>query len=149
MQHIRTLLYRCEISSGEIVELQHRVVSHTKPVLETIQGHTRASPTVQVDKTRWREDGANGSIWSACTPTLRYDEDHRSRSGGSVKELIGPGFAGLFGSDFYAGDNSHQGLHQRGFGPFPARYPPSEEGPGSGGTPVLSPADQSPVGGGR
>lgn len=107
------ILYGCEISTGEIVELLRRVVSHAKPVLEEIQGQIRASPAVQADETGWREDGENGYIWSACTPTLRYYEYHHSRRGEIVKELIGPDFAGVLGSDFYAGYNSHQGLHQR------------------------------------
>jgi len=116
VRQIRALLlmvYGCEISTGEIVELLHRVASHAEPVLETIKGQIRASPAVQADETGWREDGENGYIWSACTPTLRYYEYHHSRSGEIVKKLIGPNFAGVLGSDFYAGYNSHQGLHQR------------------------------------
>jgi transposase len=107
------ILYRCEISTGEIVELLHRVVSHAKPVLERIKGQIRASPAVQADETGWREDGENGYIWSVCTPTLRYYEYHHSREGAIVKQLIGPNFVGVLGSDFYAGYNTHQGLHQR------------------------------------
>jgi transposase len=78
-----------------------------------ITGQIRARPAVQADETGWREDGENGYIWSMCTPTLRYYESHHSRSGDLVTELIGPDFAGVLGSDFYAGYNSHQGLHQR------------------------------------
>jgi transposase len=116
VRQIRALLLilsGCEISTGEIAELLHRVVSHAQPVLEAIKGQIRASPAVQADETGWREDGENGYVWSACTPTLRYYEYHHSRSGDIVKELIGPDFAGVLGSDFYAGYNSHQGLHQR------------------------------------
>ena len=116
VRQIRTLLlilYGCQISTGEIVELLHRVVKHAQPVLEAIKGQIRASPAVQADETGWREDGENGSIWSACTPSLRYYEYHHSRSGEIVKELIGLDFPGVLGSDFYAGYNSHQGLHQR------------------------------------
>lgn len=116
VRHIRAVLvifYGCQISRGEIVELLHRVGHHAKPLLETIKGQIRASPAVQADETGWREDGENGYIWTACTPTLRSDEYHHSPSGDIVKELIGPDFAGVLGSDFYAGSNSHQGLHQR------------------------------------
>lgn len=116
VRHIRTLLLilsQCEISTGEIVELLHRLVNHAKPVLETIKGEIQARSAVQADETGWREDGENGYIWSACTPTLRYYEYHHSRSGDIVKALIGPAFTGVLGSDFYAGYNSHQGLHQR------------------------------------
>lgn len=113
IQALLLILYGCEISTGEIVELLHRVVKHAQPVLEAIKGQIRASPAVQADETGWREDGENGYIWSACTPSLRYYEYHHSRSGEIVKKLIGPDFAGVLGSDFYAGYNTHQGLHQR------------------------------------
>lgn len=116
VRQIRALLlivYSCEISTGEIVELLHRVVSHAEPMLKSIKGQIRASPAVQADETGWREDGENGYIWSVCTPLLRYYEYYHSRSGEIVKKLIGPDFAGVLGSDFYAGYNSHQGLHQR------------------------------------
>ena len=61
----------------------------------------------------WREDGINGYIWAVSTPTLCYYEYHHSRAGEVIKELIGEEFCGVLGSDFYAGYNSHQGLHQR------------------------------------
>jgi len=68
---------------------------------------------VQADETGWREDGLNGYIWSLSTPTLRYYEYHHSRGGEVVKHLVGDNFQGVLGSDFYAGYNIHQGLHQR------------------------------------
>jgi len=110
---VRHLLSGCEISTGEIVELLHRVVTHAKPVREAITGQSRASPAVQADETGWREDGEHGSIWSAWTPTLRSDEDHHARSGDIVKEWIGPDVAGVLGSDVSAGSNRHHGLHHR------------------------------------
>src|SRR2546421_12062119 len=73
----------------------------------------RASPAVQADETGWREDGINGYIWSASTPTLRYYEYHHSRGHEVVEALLGPDFQGVLGSDFYAAYNVHQGLHQR------------------------------------
>jgi transposase len=64
-------------------------------------------------RTGWREDGLNGYIWSVSTPSVRYYEYHHSRAGEVVKRLIGDEFSGVLGSDFYAGYNIHQGLHQR------------------------------------
>jgi Transposase IS66 family len=40
-------------------------------------------------------------------------EYHHSRAGEVVKSLIGEKYQGVLGSDFYAGYNTHQGLHQR------------------------------------
>ncbi len=116
LRHIRDLLralHGFEVSLGEIVELLHRISTHAQPVLAALLTEIRASPAVQADETGWREDGKNGSIWSVSTPTVRYYEYHHSRAGEVVKRLIGDEFAGVLGSDFYAGYNIHQGLHQR------------------------------------
>ena len=101
------------VSVGEIVELLHRIKHHVQPTLDALKEEIRASPAVQADETGWREDGSNGYIWSVSTPSVRYYEYHHSRAGEVVKQLIGSEFEGVLGSDFYAGYNIHQGLHQR------------------------------------
>jgi transposase len=106
-------LYGVVISAGEISEVLHRLVAHAQPQLDALKTHLQASPAVQADETGWREDGQNGSIWSLSTPSIRYYEYHHSRGGNVVKALIGEEFEGVLGSDFYAGYNVHQGLHQR------------------------------------
>jgi transposase len=106
-------LHGVTISSGEIVELLHRLKAQMQPQLAALKMQIRARPAVQADETGWREDGTNGYIWSVSTPDIRYFEYHHSREGKVIKELIGEDYGGVLGSDFYAGYNSHQGLHQR------------------------------------
>jgi transposase len=106
-------LHGVTISSGEIVELLHRLKQQMQPQLDALKMQIRASPAIQADETGWREDGSNGYIWSVATPSIRYYEYHHSRAGEVVKSLIGEDFGGVLGSDFYAGYNIHQGLHQR------------------------------------
>lgn len=106
-------MHAVSISTGEIVELLHRVKAQMQPQLETLQAEIRASPAIQADETGWREDGINGYIWSVCTPLIRYYEYHHSRGGEVVKRLIGEDYGGVLGSDFYGGYNIHEGLHQR------------------------------------
>ena len=106
-------LHGVTISSGEIVELLHRMKAQMQPQLDALKTEIRASPAVQADETGWREDGSNGYIWSVSTPSVRYYEYHHSRAGEVVKHLIGEDYDGVLGSDFYAGYNIHQGLHQR------------------------------------
>src|SRR2546421_4890545 len=106
-------LHGVRISSGEIVELLHRIKAQLQPHLAALKREIRASPAVQADETGWREDGTNGYIWSVSTPSIRYYEYHHSRGGEVVKELIGKDFCPVLGRDFYAGYNSHEGLHQR------------------------------------
>ncbi|MEO9060389.1 MAG: IS66 family transposase [Ktedonobacteraceae bacterium] len=113
IRELLSTLHGFEVSIGEIVEVLHRLVTHAQPVLDDLKTTIRASPAVQADETGWREDGENGYIWSVCTPTIRYYEYHHSREGEVVKGLIGDEFQGVLGSDFYAGYNIHQGLHQR------------------------------------
>jgi transposase len=114
-------LHGVRMSMGEIVELLHRLTEQMQPQLEALKREIRASPAVQADETGWREEGENGSLWRACTPTIRYDEYHHSRGGEVVKELIGQDDGGVLGSDLYSGYNVHQGLHQRGSGAFLTR----------------------------
>ncbi len=106
-------LHGFEVSTGEIVELLHRIRHHAQPMLDDLRAEIRASPAVQADETGWREDGSNGYIWSVSTPSVRYYEYHHSRAGEVVKQLIGEDFEGVLGSDFYGGYNIHEGLHQR------------------------------------
>lgn len=106
-------LHQVTISIGEIVELLHRIKDQMQPQIDALKKQVRASPAVQADETGWREDGENGYIWSVSTPTIRYYEYHHSRAGAVIKKLIGEDFAGVLGSDFYAGYNIYQGLHQR------------------------------------
>ena len=113
LREVMRQVYGLQVSIGEIVELLHRLREYAQPVLDGLKGEIRSSPAVQADETGWREDGINGYIWSVSTPQIRYYEYHHSRSGAVVKQLIGEEFAGVLGSDFYAGYNSHQGLHQR------------------------------------
>jgi transposase len=113
LREVMRQVYGLEVSIGEIVELLHRIREHAQPVLDGLKGEIRSSPAVQADETGWREDGINGYIWSVSTPQIRYYEYHHSRAGAVVKQLIGDEFQGVLGSDFYAGYNIHQGLHQR------------------------------------
>ena len=106
-------LHGVTISSGEMVELLHRLKDQMQPQLDALKMQIRASPAVQADETGWREDGTHGYIWSVATPSIRYYEYHHSRAGEVVTSLIGDDFGGVLGSDFYAGYNIHQGLHQR------------------------------------
>src|SRR5713226_6806118 len=74
-------LHGVTISSGEIVEVLHRLKAQMQPQLAALKMQIRASPAVQADETGWREDGSNGSIWSVSTPDIRYCEYQHSREG--------------------------------------------------------------------
>src|SRR5438128_8885805 len=106
-------LHGVTISSGELVEVLHRLKAQMQPQVAALKMQIRASPAVQADETGWRADGTNGYIWSVSTPDIRYFEHQHSREVEVIKELIGEDSGGVLGSDFSAGVTSHQGLHQR------------------------------------
>ena len=72
----------------------------------------RASPVVHADETGWREDGANGYVWTFSTPTERYFL-RRGRGKAVVDEALGESFSGVLVSDFYAAYHHYDGPKQR------------------------------------
>ena len=104
------------ISTGEIVDLLHRVVEtqKVKRAASAIKERVRQSSVVHGDETGWREAGQNGYVWLFCTPEgERYYEYDRSRGGWVVRRILGPQFKGTLCTDFYAAYNDFPGEHQR------------------------------------
>ena len=103
------------LSVGEISDLLRRVAAQGQGAVAQVRARIRASPVVQADETSWREQGQNGYVWFAGTPTgERYFEYHHSRAGAVINTLLGEDFSGVLMSDFYAGSNDTPGgRHQR------------------------------------
>ena len=102
------------ISVGEVVALAHKVAAAGADAVAAIKHAIRASPQVHMDETVWREDGDNGYVWAASTPTgYRYYEFALSRGGAVAERILGADFHGTLVTDFYAGYNWYAGPHQR------------------------------------
>ena len=67
---------------------------------------------VYADETGLREDGTNGYLWSFSTERARYCVRGR-RDKAVVDEVLGPAFAGVLVTDFYAAYDHYDGPHQR------------------------------------
>jgi transposase len=106
-------VYGLKISVGEIVQVQHVVAEAGKPLYREFQEQVRQGPFVHADETGWREDGANGYLWSFSTPDVRYFHRDKSRGHQVPESVLGEAFPGILVSDFYGGYNYHLGLHQR------------------------------------
>lgn len=105
-------LYALPLSVGAIVAATARVARAGAPVAAAIRDRIRASPVVHADETGWRENGANGYVWTFSTPTARYFV-RRGRGKEVVDEVLGEHFAGVLSSDFYAAYHHYPGLKQR------------------------------------
>lgn len=109
-------MHKLFISTGEIVDLLHRVAQSEKvqEAASSIKERVRTSPIVHGDETGWREGGHNGYVWCFCTPEgERYYEYDHSRAGAVVKRILGPQFAGTLVTDFYVAYNDLPCEHQR------------------------------------
>ena len=105
-------VHQLRLSLGAIVGAVHQVARKSQPGLARIVDRIRASPVVHADETGWRQDGANGYVWTFSTPTDRYFL-RRGRNKEVVDEVLGESFSGVLVSDFYAAYNHYPGLKQR------------------------------------
>jgi hypothetical protein len=110
--HLETF-HRLALSVGEIVRILRVVKDKAKEMRGMLIGELRSSPVVHGDETSWREAGQNGYLWTFSSPSVRYFEYRKSRSGEIVTEVLGEDFEGVLVSDFYGGYNRMMGRHQR------------------------------------
>jgi hypothetical protein len=113
IQHYLKAAYQVHLSVGEIVKVLHAVASKGKDTYRNLLNEVRASAFVHLDETGWREDGRNGYLWVAATPTLRCFVYRKSRAGQVADELVGKDFDKVLIADFYAGYNHFACRKQR------------------------------------
>ena len=109
-------LHGLRISVGEIIELGHDVRQQLQGPAEQLLVEVREQVAVHQDETGWRENGANGYIWTtACDgpQAVRHYAYSPSRGHQVPLRLLGAGFRGVLLSDFYAAYNLIPGRHQR------------------------------------
>ena len=105
-------LHGLELSEGAIIGALQRVAAVGQATVAEIRATIRASPRVYADETGLREDGVNGYLWSFSTEYERYFV-RGGRNKEVVDEVLGPDFAGVLVSDFYAAYDHYDGPHQR------------------------------------
>lgn len=99
------------LSVGAIVAALHTVAARAAPVVSGIREAIRASPVLHADETGWRQDGHNGYAWTFSTATERlFVRGGRDRP--VLEQQIGPEYAGVLVSDFYAVYTGYDGRHQ-------------------------------------
>ena len=112
IQRYLATVHGLHLSQGELVAMLQTVSRQAQTAVTAIRDTIRASPVVQADETGWRQNGQNGSLWSFSTPRLRYFV-HGNRSKAMVDAVLGPDFAGVLVTDFYAAYDHYPGPHQR------------------------------------
>ena len=116
VQQYLATLHDLHLSVGEIVELAHAVRHQLQGQADQLLVAVRAQVAVHQDETGWRENGANGYIWttaSAGPQAIRHYAYSPSRGHQVPLRLLGAGFGGVLISDYYAAYNLIPGRHQR------------------------------------
>ncbi|HUS16508.1 MAG TPA: IS66 family transposase [Chloroflexia bacterium] len=103
------------LSQGALVGAVRTVARQGAVAAAQIQEQVRASPVVHADETGWRETGRNGYVWTFSTPTARTFQ-YGTRAGSMVDAALGPAFAGVLVSDFYAAYDHVRTAKQRCWG---------------------------------
>jgi transposase len=101
-----------DLSVGALVGAVQQVAHQGQTAVERIQAQVRGASVVHADETGWRENGRNQDIWSFSTPTACFFQYGR-RTKEMVDAALGPSFAGVLVTDFYAAYNHYHGEHQR------------------------------------
>ena len=117
-------VHQLRLSVGAIVSAIHQTAQRAQPAVAAILDRIRASPVVHADETGWREDGANGYVWTFSTPTERYFL-RRGRGKAVVDEALGESFSGVLVSDCYAAYHHYEALRPQAtvLGPPVAGHP--------------------------
>ena len=104
-------VHALRLSVGGIVGALRTVAARAAPRVAGLQESIRASPVLHVDETGWREDGANGYVWTFSTATVRrFVRGSRERA--VLEREVGTAYAGVLVSDFYAAYTGYAGRHQ-------------------------------------
>lgn len=109
-------LHALRLSVGEIVELGHDVRQELRGPADQLLIEAWEQGAVHQDETGWRENGANGYVWTtACDgpQAVRHYAYSPSRGHQVPLRLLGPSFRGVLVTDFYAAYNQVPGRHQR------------------------------------
>jgi transposase len=74
--------------------------------IEAIEKALRKEPSVNADETGLRVSGKANWLWAFVTPRLARFRAERRRGGEVVRQVLGEGFSGVLGCDFYRAHNA-------------------------------------------
>jgi transposase len=111
IQLLLRTVHGLDLSLGAVVGAVAQVAARAAPEVASIRAAIRASPVVHADETGLREDGKNGYAWTFATPTAQLFV-RGTREKAVLERELGPAYAGVLVSDFYAAYTHYAGRHQ-------------------------------------
>jgi transposase len=88
-----------ELSVGALVHLEQATSAALEPVVQEVATAVRQASAANLDETGWWQGPRRAWLWTAVTEALTLFRLDRSRGGAVVRELLGPDWGGIVGSD--------------------------------------------------
>ena len=102
-QEILGALFHLEVSLGSIAALERQVSAAVADPVAQAHAFVQAQPVANVDETGWREGAARRWLWVAVTALVSVFLVRATRGSEGAKELLGPTYLGVVGSDRWSG----------------------------------------------
>jgi transposase len=91
-----------ELSLGSVARLEQVTGAALAPVVDEVAVAVRAAAAANLDETGWWQGHRRAWLWTVVTEALTLFRLDPTRSAAVVRELLGPAWAGIVGSDRYS-----------------------------------------------
>jgi transposase len=92
-----------EVALGSVVGLEQATSTALAPVVAEAHAVAQRAAVANLDETGWREGRRKACLWVMVTALLTVFRVDRTRSGQVARELLGPSWRGIVGSDRFSG----------------------------------------------
>jgi transposase len=101
--HLMGDVWGAEVALGSVMELEQATSAALAPVVAEAQAAAQRAAVANLDETGWREGRRKAWLWVMVTALLTVFRVDRARSGQVARELLGPTWRGIVGSDRFSG----------------------------------------------
>ena len=99
-------IFGLKITHPPLIGFDNKFGENGELLYEMIKKLIRHSDWVNADETGWRISGQNGWLWVFPSNDAVLYKIDKSRSSKVVEDILGDGYGGILGSDFYSSYNS-------------------------------------------
>lgn len=96
-------VWGAEVALGSVVELEQATSAALAPIVAEVRAVAQQASVANLDETSWREGRRRAWLWVMVTALLTVFRVDQTRSGQVARELLGPTWQGIVGSDRFAG----------------------------------------------
>jgi transposase len=101
--HLLGDVWGAPVALGSVSELEQATSAALAPVVAEAQAVAQQASMANLDETSWREGRRKAWLWVMVTALLTVFRVDRTRSGQVARELLGPSWRGIVGSDRFSG----------------------------------------------